>query len=164
MIWTPDTLPPKVDPEAGQSVQLKLLEHGLNDVVAFGMEQIEANQKLLAEYIDRFGFLLNDATADSPQPRETLRSGAAIAYLAYQETEYPPIVDHAALSIGNELAIAQGIPESFVASYYSDDGLRYILETAQVMPDYRAVRVGNHHVSTIGAGVVRHFIQQSFAA
>jgi hypothetical protein len=169
-LWIPEYTPPQVTAEAEDAVLGQVLEFGLDRATRSGTEIIESTHEPLAEYLDRFGFALNTLAAEGLWADKVLKTGAAISMLAYRETGYFHEIDDESFDAGAEAAKVLGIPEAYNISFILDANLITLIEAVQdtpklaesaSMPDMQG---GYGQVLKLGAGCVRHFLQQSIAA
>lgn len=90
--------------------------------------------------------------------------------LAYRETGYYQELDEDAFEAGAEVAKVIGIPEAYEISCALDPKLSTLLVTVQETPELAEkaamadMRGGYGQILTMGAGCVRHFLQQKVAA
>lgn len=162
--WVPEITPPQLSREAYENMSLKVLEHGIHDVAHKGLADLQTQHEPFAEYLDRLGFALNNISTEGLWPERTLKIGAAIALLGYQESGYFHLVDQTALEIGTLIAELEGIPEAFSMSFALDGNLVELLDTTHDAPDFKADQGGYAQVLRIGAGCTRHYMQQAIAA
>jgi hypothetical protein len=163
MLWLPFGSPPKVKPEDGKAVVRRVSELGEYEVIRDGLHRLEVHQSPIMGYLDRLGFELNKLSEEGFWPERSLRFGAVIAYLSYLESGYYQEIDDDMFSLGFELALMDGIPDSYTSSYYADNTLQHTLEEVRVacnMPSGEGI----DQISSMGAGVMRFYMQHALAA
>lgn len=171
MLWTPDlAAPPQLSEEAERTVTLKVLEHGVIPVANHALEQLQNEDQAYADYLDRFGFTLNQLSTEGFWPERMLKIGAALTLLAYREASYVPTIDEEAVTIGNMLAQLDGIPEAYLTALTLDQKLNNLTGAIIEAPDFSERGMGStdtggyRQVLEIGAGCTRHYVQQAIAA
>lgn len=134
-----------------------------------GLSILLASQRPLARYVSSLGETLNAASHEGLWPSRALRMGAAFGMAAYHETGYYHEVDSRSLLTGAERALELGVPEAYQISYVLDSHLNSLLDIVQEVPDLREHandsrdQGGYRQVLAIGAGCVRHYLQQAIA-
>ncbi|HSH55797.1 MAG TPA: hypothetical protein VK983_03155 [Candidatus Limnocylindrales bacterium] len=169
-LWVPEKTPPQVTESAEQTLLLTAFDVGIFEMAEQGTEILHTEQEPLASYIDRFGFALNKYYEDEASwAGKVLKVGASIGVLAYRDSGFYEVIDDACIESGTMLAKETGIPEAYAIQPLLDPHLASLLETIQETPllgEYNvdpSQRGGYAQVLTIGAGCVRHYLQQALA-
>ena len=163
-LWLPEATPPQVSDEARLTVLERVLAVGIGETERQGLALIQAKHEPLAVYLDRFGFSLNNVSAEGLWPERVLKIGASLSALAYQESGYFQTVDDEALAVGTMIAEIDGIPDVYELSLCTDGGLLELVDAVHDAPDFATDQGGYAQILYIGAGCTRHFMQQAIAA
>ena len=163
-LWTPEHDAPQLSETAKTTVEVLMLEHGVVEVGRFYFSRLDSDHEAFAEYLDRFGDALNNLAPESLWPERTLKTGAVIAMLAYQQAGYLQTIDDQAIAIGEIAADIEGIPDAYSVRLHADPLLVELMGTAQNSRDFKVDEGGYAQVLDIGAGCTRHYLQQAIAA
>jgi hypothetical protein len=166
-LWTPENTQPQITEEAHDETLALLLAEGLDTITRDGLAILEADHEPLAEYLDRLSFELNHASTEGFWPERVVKFGAAVSIIAYRASGYFQLIDENDFIQGSQVAIRNGIPESYIISAISDSKLTGLVETLQETSLLSEGRLdsrdqgGYAQVTSIGAGCVRHYLQQA---
>ncbi len=170
-LWTPEVEPPQVTQAAEAVILQQTLEHGAVAVAKEGYKLIRTDHEPLVTYLDALGTVLDGQSAEGMWPSRILKLGASISALAYRETGYFHAIDTEALEAGELKARPLGIPEAYAISYVLDPGLQSLTVAVSEVPEFTEGAVvdrrdsgGFEQVMNIGAGCVRHYLQQAVHA
>lgn len=170
-LWTPGFgVPPQVTPDAQISLLNRVIEEGIQPMVDDGLRILREESEPYAEYIDRFGFTLNQLSAEGFWPDKALKIGASLGMLAYRESGYFEAVDDDAFLVASERAKTVGIPEAYTISLIWDGSLINVLDGLREAPDISETAIdvrhwgGQRQIIEMGAGCTRHYLQQALVA
>lgn len=164
-IWRPELQPPLATDDAIQTVMDNVMSEGVFAVTNAVYARLQSEDEPFGEYLDRFGYGLNQVSAEGLWPERILKMGAALAKVAYVKSGYYQVIDSDVFDSGTFLAELWGVPDAYQTSFIEDPGLqkliRMVLEKA---PDLQNEDRGYEQIIEIGAGSTRHYLQPAVLA
>jgi hypothetical protein len=160
--------PPQIGGDVQKFVAGRVMNEGVIPVGMTALRALQEEQEPLGYYLDRFGFELNNTSAEM-WPAQALKLSAAVAMLAYQRAGYRHVLDEAALEISTSIAEMEGTPQAYILKGHEDFALMGLMttvrrKTLEEFPISSGAHYGMHGVLETGAGCVRFHLQNALAA